>query len=214
MFTISVILAIILLCTWLAKEYKKYKRKEFVIQSDPLFKEDPEIEMNEKKERVKDAVEATKAAIEEGVVPGGGVALLRARAMLVKNSGKELSHLKEEMNWRNFETAGKGIIYSVLSAPLMGIVTNAKANADWILREVEKSANVNWGYNVKSMKFGDMLAMGVLDPAKVVRLALQNAASVAGMVLTTDVLVTDIPEKEKMPGMSGGMGGMGGMPEM
>ncbi len=170
-----------------------------------------EVEMNEKKERVKDAVEATKAAIEEGVVPGGGVALLRARSVLIKGMGKEINHAKEEMNWRNFETAGKGILYSVLATPLMGIVANAKANAEWILREVEKNANPNWGYNVSSMKFGDMLAMGVLDPAKVVRLALQNAASVATMVLTTDVLITDLPEKEKSGTMPEGMGGM---PEM
>jgi chaperonin GroEL len=174
-----------------------------------------EIEMNEKKERVKDAVEATKAAIEEGVVPGGGVTLLRTRAVLLKGAGKHVDEVKGELTWRDFDTAGAGIVYNVLQAPLLGIVINAGANAHWILRKVEKDNNPNYGFNVSSMKFGDMLTMGVLDPAKVVRLALQNAASVAGMVLTTEVMITDIPEKEEKMGMPGGMGGMGGgMPEM
>jgi len=175
-----------------------------------------EIEMNERKERVKDAVEATKAAIEEGVVPGGGVALLRARSVLVKNADKVSEAAgKGELSWRNFPTAGAGIVYAVLQEPLVGIVRNAKANAEWVLRKVEANGNANFGFNVATMKFGDMLSEGVLDPAKVVRLGLQNAASVATMVLTTEVLITDLPEKEeKMPGMPGGMGGMGGMPEM
>jgi len=177
-----------------------------------------EVEMNEKKERVKDAVEATKAAIEEGVVPGGGVALLRARKILIKDNNKLAEQKgKGELTWRDFKTAGDGILYNVLSAPLSGIVGNAQANSDWVLRKVEENKNPNFGFNVKTMKFGDMLEEGVLDPAKVVRLALQNAASVATMVLTTEVLVTDLPEKEEkmaMPAGMGGMGGMGGMPEM
>jgi chaperonin GroEL len=172
-----------------------------------------EIEMNEKKERVKDAVEATKAAIEEGVVAGGGVALLRAREVLLKGEVKKEVKDLEEVDWRNFESAGAGIVYDVLKTPLLTIVDNAKANAQWVLKAVEGHENVSWGFNVKLMKFGDMLKQGVLDPAKVVRLALQNAASVATMVLTTECLITDIPEKEeKMPGMpAGGMGGMGDM---
>lgn len=172
-----------------------------------------EVEMNEKKERVKDAVEATKAAIEEGVVAGGGVALLRAKQVLLKGQVKDKTLLSGEISWRNFDTAGAGIVYDVLKTPLVKIVENAKANAQWILKEVETNDNPNWGYNVKLMKFGDMLKQGVLDPAKVVRLALQNAASIATMVLTTECLITDLPEKEeKMPSMpSGGMGDMGGM---
>ncbi len=170
-----------------------------------------EIEMNEKKERVKDAVEATKAAIEEGVVPGGGVALLRARSVLVKGMDKTIDRAKGELNWRDFVTAGAGIVYNALQAPLIGIVANAKANAQWVLRQVEESKNSNFGFNVRTMKFGDMPKQGVLDPAKVVRLALQNATSVATMVLTTEVLVTDEPEEEKKMGMPGGMPG-GGMP--
>lgn len=175
-----------------------------------------EVEMNEKKERVKDAVEATKAAIEEGVVPGGGVALLRARAVLLKSWGKEINKVKGEISWRDFDNAGAGIVYNVLEQPLVNIVKNARANAAWALRKIEEnSKNPNYGYNVSLMDFGDMLEQGVLDPAKVVRLALQNAASIATMVLTTECLITDLPEKEeKMPGMPGGMGGMGGMPEM
>ena len=176
-----------------------------------------EVEMNEKKERVKDAVEATKAAIEEGVVPGGGVALLRARSVLVKGSGKTISNTKGELTWRDFDSAGEGIVYNALQAPLVGIVRNAKANAQWILRKVEENKNSSYGFNVRTMEFGDMLTEGVLDPAKVVRLSLLNAASVAGMVLTTEALVSDEPEKEeKMPAMpAGGMGGMGGgMPGM
>ena len=171
-----------------------------------------EVEMNEKKERVKDAVEATKAAIEEGVVPGGGVALLRARSVLVKRN-ETINNAKGEFTWRDFDSAGEGIVYNALQAPLVGIVKNAKANAQWILRKVEENKNHSYGFNVRAMEFGDMLEQGVLDPAKVVRLALQNAASVAGMVLTTEALVSDEPEKEeKLPAMpAGGMGGMGGM---
>ena len=172
-----------------------------------------EIEMNEKRERVKDAVEATKAAIEEGVVPGGGVALLRARAVLIKGTGKTINNAKGELTWRDFDSAGEGIVYNALQSPLVGIVKNAKANAQWILRKVEENKNAGYGFNVRTMEFGDMLEEGVLDPAKVVRLSLLNAASVAGMVLTTEVLITDEPEKEdKMPAMPGGMGG--GMPGM
>jgi len=170
-----------------------------------------EIEMNERKERVKDAVEATKAAIEEGVVPGGGVALLRARSVLVKKQGKTLDLSKGEANWRDFDTAGAGLVHRVLEEPLFKLVENAKANASWVVRQVEENKNPNYGYDVKQMKFGDMLTQGVLDPAKVVRLALQNAASVAGMILTTECLITDLPEKEdknSLPagGMPGGMG--------
>lgn len=173
-----------------------------------------EIEMNERKERVKDAVEATKAAIEEGVVVGGGVALLRARKVLVAK-GKKTNNAQEAVTWRDFETSGAGVVYNALVKPVEKLVSNAKANAQWVVGEIEKNENSNYGYNVDSMKFGDLVKMGVLDPAKVVRSTIQNAASVAGIVLTTEVLVADLPEEEKT-GMGGGMpGGMGGgMPGM
>ena len=175
-----------------------------------------EIELNEKKERVKDAVEATKAAVEEGIVPGGGIALLRARSVLVKGAGAKIDEAKGPGSWRDFETAGEGILYNVLQTPLAQIVGNARANIAWVVKEIEEKGkeNPNYGFNVKSMKFGDMIKEGVVDPAKVVRLALQNAASVATMILTTECLVVDEPktEEDKMPQMpAGGMGGMPGM---
>jgi chaperonin GroEL len=173
-----------------------------------------EIELNERKERVQDAVEATKAAIEEGVVVGGGVALLRARKALLSKDAKT-SSAQEAVTWRDFETAGAGVVYNALEKPVAKIVSNAKANAAWVVGQIEENSNANYGYNVRSMKFGDLVKMGVIDPAKVVRIALQNAGSVAGMVLTTEALVSDEPEEEKAGpaagGMPGGMPGMGGM---
>lgn len=171
-----------------------------------------EIEMNERKERVKDAVEATKAAVEEGVVAGGGVTLLKARQVLLSKDMK--TKKSQSTSWRDFETSGAGIVYDALKKPVAKLVSNAKGNSEWVLGEIEKNKTNTYGYNVATMEFGDMVEMGVLDPAKVVRTALQNAASVAGIVLTTEVLVADEPEEEK-PSMGGGMpGGMGGMPGM
>lgn len=164
-----------------------------------------EIELNERKERVKDAVEATKAAVEEGIVAGGGVTLLRARGVLLGKNKAETKAL-ESVTWRDFESAGAGVVYNALSMPVTKLVNNAKANASWVVGEIEKNTNHNWGFNVATMEFGDMVKMGVLDPAKVVRTALQNAGSIAGIVLTTEVLVAEEPEKEK-PAMPGGMGG-------
>ena len=170
-----------------------------------------EIELNERKERVKDAVEATKAAVEEGIVAGGGVTLLRARNVLL-GKGKIGATALESVTWRDFESAGAGVVYNALSQPVTKLVNNAKANASWVVGEIEKNENHNWGFNVATMKFGDMVKMGVLDPAKVVRTAMQNAGSIAGIVLTTEVLVADEPEEDKSPAMSGGgMPGMGGM---
>lgn len=173
-----------------------------------------EVEMNERKERVKDAVEATKAAVEEGVVAGGGVTLLRARKVLLAK-GMNTDNKAQTTDWRDFSTAGAGIVYNALSKSVSKLVANAKANSEWVVGEIEKNKNENYGFNVATMQFGDMVEMGVLDPAKVVRTALQNAASVAGIILTTEVLVADEPEKDKEPamggGMPGGMGGMGGM---
>lgn len=161
-----------------------------------------EVEMNEKKERVKDAVEATKAAVEEGVVPGGGVALLNAR--------KALLDIKTE---DEDEQVGVQIVYDALEKPTYWLVKNAGEEPGYILRQIEsyEGKDGDYGYNVLTGKFGSMLKFGLLDPVKVTRSALQNAASVAQMVLTTEALVTDIPEPEKpAPDHGGGMG-MGGL---
>lgn len=156
-----------------------------------------EVELNERKERVKDAVEATKAAVEEGIVPGGGIALLRAREVLktVKGAGVD-------------EQAGLDILYTALEQPIRWILKNAGENDDEIVKKILASKDANYGFDVVTGKFDDMLKAGILDPAKVVRTAVQNAASVAMMVLSTEGLVTDIPEEKKeTPGMPPG-GGM------
>lgn len=160
-----------------------------------------EVEMKEKKERVIDAVAATKAAIEEGVVPGGGVTLLKSR--------KVLAALKEKLTIAD-QKLGVEILYEALSEPLRWIVKNAGEEPSIILSKVEESKEQDYGFNVMTMQYGSMLTAGILDPVKVTRSAVQNSASVAMMVLTTEALITDIPEKEKSP-MGGGMPGMGGM---
>lgn len=155
-----------------------------------------EIELNEKKERVKDAVGATKAAVEEGIVPGGETAYLRAR--------KALKNLKVE---KGDEQLGVDIIYSALEEPLKWLVKNAGENDVEVLEKIENSKEADYGYNVLNGEFGSMTKFGIIDPLKVTRSALQNAASVAMMVLTTEGLVTDIPEEKKEPAMPPG-GGM------
>lgn len=160
-----------------------------------------EVEMKEKKERVNDAVSATKAAIEEGIVPGGGVALLRARLVLEK--------IKKELSTDD-EKTGVDILFRALAEPLRKIVENAGADSGWILKKVEESKEADYGFDALSMKFCSMLGAGIVDPAKVTRSALQNAVSIGAMVLTTEALITDIPEKKEAPAMPpGGMGGMG-----
>ena len=156
-----------------------------------------EIELKEKKERVNDAVQATKAAIEEGFVVGGEVALLRA--------SKALDAVKVEGD----EEIGVKILRHALRQPLQKLAKNAGADAGWVVREVEKSEG-NRGFNALTGKFEDLIAAGVIDPVKVTRSALQNAASVAMMVLTTEALVTDIPEEKNPPAGGPGMppGGM------
>jgi len=163
-----------------------------------------EIEMKDKKERVNDAVAATKAALEEGIVPGGGVALLKAR--------KVLETLKKSLGNED-EKTGADILWKALAEPMKGIVKNAGVDEGWVINSVETYAGKeqNYGYNVMTGEFGDMVAAGVVDPAKVTRSAVENAASVGMMVLTTEALITDIPEDKKTPAMPGGMGGMGGM---
>lgn len=145
-----------------------------------------EVELNELKERVKDAVGATKAAIDEGIVPGGGVALLRA--------GKVLETLKGD---NADEEVGIKIVKESLSQPLRWLATNSGVDAGWVVKEVEGNKDVSFGFNALTLKFEDMLKAGILDPVKVTRSALQNAASVASMILTTECLITDIPEEKK-----------------
>lgn len=161
-----------------------------------------EVEMKEKKERVNDAVSATKAAIEEGIVPGGGVALLRARNVLNK--------IKKEFVYDD-EKIGVDILYRALAQPVRWIAQNAGADAGWILRKVEDSKNADYGFNALTMEFGSMFSAGIVDPAKVTRSALQNSVSIGSMVLTTEALITDLPEKKEAVAPGAGMppGGMG-----
>jgi chaperonin GroEL len=160
-----------------------------------------EIEMKEKKARVEDALHATRAAVEEGVVPGGGVALIRALAAVGKLTGAN-------------EDQNHGIVIALraMEAPLREIVTNAGEEPSVVLNKV-KDGSGNFGYNAQTGEYGDMVAMGILDPTKVTRTALQNAASIAGLMITTEAMVGELPKKEEpaMGGGGGGMGGMGGM---
>ena len=163
-----------------------------------------EVELKDKKERVNDAVAATKAALEEGIVPGGGVTLLKARKALLK--------LRENLTLTD-EKIGVDILYQSLAEPVRWIAKNAGADDGWVMKTVEESKAVDYGFDAMTMHFRSMLEAGILDPAKVTRSAVQNAASIGMMVLTTECLITDIPEKKEAPagGMPGGMGGMGGM---
>ena len=160
-----------------------------------------ETAMKEKKDRVDDALHATRAAVEEGVVPGGGVAMVRA-----------LNALADLQGDNDDQNAGINILRRAMEAPLRQIVTNAGDEASVVVNEV-KNGSGNFGYNAATGVYGDMLEMGILDPAKVSRSALEHAASVAGLMLTTEAMITDKPEdNDAMAGMgAGGMGGMGGM---
>ena len=155
-----------------------------------------ETEMKEKKARVEDALHATRAAVEEGVVPGGGVALIRASAVLDK--------LKLEGD----EAIGADIIRRACEEPLRMIVTNAGKEASVIVNEVKQKKGA-YGYNAYSDKFEDLIESGVIDPTKVTRNALENASSIAGLILTTECVVSDIPEKKDKPAAGAGMGGAG-----
>ena len=160
-----------------------------------------EIEMKEKKARLEDALHATRAAVEEGVVAGGGVALVRAQKALEKLTG-----LNEDQN------VGIRILSRAMEEPLRQIVQNAGEDGSVVLAKVRESRGSN-GYNAATGEYGDLIEMGILDPTKVTRLALQNAASVAGLLLTTEVMVAEAPKEEHdhPPMGGGGMGGMGGM---
>jgi chaperonin GroEL len=159
-----------------------------------------EVEMKEKKARVEDALHATRAAVEEGIVPGGGVALVRA-----------LQKLKDLKGANHDQDVGISIARRAMEEPLRQIVANAGDESSVVLNKVAEGSG-NFGYNAATGEYGDMVAMGILDPAKVTRTALQNAASVAGLMITTEAMVAEEPKEEApMPGGMGGMGGMEGM---
>jgi len=161
-----------------------------------------EVEMKEKKARVEDALHATRAAVEEGIVPGGGVALLRAKIAVAKLKGDN-----------HDQDAGITIVLRAMESPLRAIVQNAGDEPSVVVNKVAEGKG-SFGYNAASSEYGDMLAMGVVDPTKVTRVALQNAASIAGLMLTTACMVAEMPEDKPAAGMGGGMGGMGGMEGM
>jgi chaperonin GroEL len=153
-----------------------------------------EVEMKEKKDRVDDALHATRAAVEEGIVPGGGVALLRARAALSKLKGANPD-----------QDAGIRIALRALEAPLRAIVANAGVEPSVVVAKVLEGKGT-YGYNAATGEYGDLVEIGVVDPTKVTRTAFQNAASIAGLILTTDATVAEIPKAEKAPAIpAGGM---------
>ncbi|MFC5584377.1 chaperonin GroEL [Nitratireductor kimnyeongensis] len=160
-----------------------------------------EVEVKERKDRVDDALNATRAAVEEGIVPGGGTALLRASAQ-IKAKGDNAD-----------QDAGINIIRRAVQAPVRQIATNAGAEASIVAGKILENEGVTFGYNAQTGEYGDMISMGIVDPMKVVRTALQDAASVAGLLVTTEAMVAELPKKDApaaAPDM-GGMGGMGGM---
>ena len=161
-----------------------------------------EVEMKEKKDRVEDAMHATRAAVEEGIVPGGGVALVRVAKKLagtVKGENQD-------------QDVGIKVALTAMEAPLRQIVTNAGQEASVVANEVRNGSG-NFGYNAGTEQYGDMIEMGILDPAKVTRSALQYAASIAGLMLTTECMIADAPKAESAA-PAAPMGGMGGMPGM
>src|ERR671933_55328 len=164
-----------------------------------------ETELKEKKARVEDAMHATRAAVEEGIVPGGGVALVRAAKALDK------FRANEEGEGDADEQIGVTIVRRALEEPLRQIVSNAGKEGAVIVEKVRENKKESYGYNAATEEFGDMVDEGVINPAKVTRTALQNAASIAGLMLTTEALVSEIPEEDKTPAMPGGMGGGMGM---
>ena len=159
-----------------------------------------EVEVKERKDRVDDALNATRAAVEEGIVPGGGVALLRASAALtVKGANSD-------------QQAGINLVKRALQEPVRQIANNAGDEGSVVVGKILENASANYGYNAQTSEYGDLIAMGVVDPVKVVRTALQDAASVASLLITTEAMIAEVP-KEAAPAMpgGGGMGGMGGL---
>jgi chaperonin GroEL len=159
-----------------------------------------EVEVKEKKDRVDDALNATRAAVEEGIVPGGGVALLKASKILDGMVGLNAD-----------ETAGIAIVRRALQAPIRQIAENAGVEGSIVVGKVLENASSTFGFNAQTEEYGDLVAAGVIDPAKVVRTALQDAASVAGLLITTEAAIADAPKKGAPPQMGGGDHGMGGM---
>jgi chaperonin GroEL len=161
-----------------------------------------EVEVKEKKDRVEDALHATRAAVEEGIVPGGGVALLRSKAAAqgLKNDNPDVQ-------------AGINIVLKALEAPIRQIATNSGVEGSIVVGRILDQSSQSYGFNAQTEEYGDMLQAGIVDPAKVVRAAIQGAASVAGLLVTTEAMIADAPKKEAPPAMpgGGGMGGMGGM---
>jgi chaperonin GroEL len=158
-----------------------------------------ETEMKEKKARVEDAMHATKAAVEEGIVPGGGVALLRASAALTK--------LKLDQD----EQIGVDIVRRACEEPLRQIVLNSGTEGAIVVERIRASDSANYGYNAQTDKYEDLVGSGVIDPTKVTRTALQNASSIASLMLTTEAMVCEIPEKKQAGGPGGGPHGPEGM---
>jgi chaperonin GroEL len=154
--------------------------------------------MKEKKARVEDAMHATKAAVEEGIVPGGGVALVRASKVL------------ESLKLEGDQKIGLNIIARAIEEPMRWIATNAGHEGSIVVQKV-KDLDAESGFNAQSEKYENLVQAGVIDPTKVVRSALQNAASIASLLLTTEALICDIPEEKKDAAPAGGGGGMGGM---
>jgi chaperonin GroEL len=162
-----------------------------------------EVEVKEKKDRVDDALHATRAAVEEGIVPGGGVALLRASKSLAKL----------EVTGHDDQKVGIEIVRRALQAPIRQISENAGEDGAVIAGKVAESKDINFGFDAQSGKYVDMVKAGIVDPTKVVRVALQDAASIAGLLITTEAMIAELPKKDEAPmgPPGGGMGGMGGM---
>jgi len=159
-----------------------------------------EVAMKEKKDRVDDALHATRAAVEEGIVAGGGVALLRARKAL--DGLKGLNHDQE---------VGIDTVRRAVEAPLRQIVLNCGDEASVVVNEVTNNKDADFGYNASTEKYGNLVEQGVIDPTKVVRTALQHAASIAGLLITTEAMIAELPKPEAAAPAGGDMGGMGGM---
>jgi chaperonin GroEL len=160
-----------------------------------------EVEVKEKKDRVDDALNATRAAVEEGIVAGGGVALLRAKIAVSKLKSDNAD-----------EQAGISIVLKALESPIRQIAENAGAEGSIVVGKVSEHKSQTWGFNAQTDEYVDMIEAGIVDPAKVVRTALQDAASVAGLLITTEAMVAEVPkDKPAMPMGGGGGGGMGGM---
>jgi chaperonin GroEL len=159
-----------------------------------------EVEVKEKKDLVDDALNATRAAVEEGVLPGGGVPLLRAI--------KALDGIKVE---NPDQQTGVDIVRKAIQTPARQIIDNAGDDGAVIVGKLIENTSYAYGYNAQTAEYGDLMKLGIIDPTKVVRIALQDAASVAGLVITTEAIVVEAPKKESPPMPGGGMGGMGGM---